>query len=479
MKKRFLLFLLLSCWQLTGHAANLVEVYRQALCNDPVYQAAIAQRNAVKTGVPLSIASILPHALFTMNPAVTRSGIAGSMLGGTNTFPFLPRNNTERTYTMRLTVTQTIFDFAKFYKIAGEVANAKGADATLNAALQNLMVRVANAYFDILKDEDDLAYADASKRAFKEQYDQMREQFKVGLKTTTDVYTAQASYESALATYIAAETKLANDRENLRVLTGVYYAHLSPLSEDFPLLKPNDHIEVWVNRALTQNWSIKASQYAVETAKQTIKQKMSGHFPTLEAQGMMDRIFDQNVNGYRAVLNRDGPGVQTDRQVGLNIVLPISEGGAVLAQTSQATYNYEIAQQQLEENIRQTINKTRQSYMNLIAGVSKITADKAAVKSAISSVRGIEESYRVGAETLVDVLIQQQKVYQTQTTYAQDRYAFIKNIFLLKQAAGTLSFEDLHAINNWLDTEPVKRVLQKKMHTKHLTSKQKNKSTAS
>lgn len=462
MKKRFLLLLILSIWQLSAHAADLIEVYSQALISDPTYQQAIAQRNMTQTGVPLSIASVLPNALFTMNPAVTRSGLAGSALGGTNTFPFLPRNNTERTYTMRLTITQTIFDFAKFYKIASEVANSKAADATLNAALQNLMVRVADAYFAVLKDEDNLAYAESSKFAFAEQYDQMRQQFKVGLKTTTDVYTAQASYESALATYIAAQTTLANDRENLRVITGVYYTHLIPLSPNFPLITPEpNEVAAWVDKALTQNWSIKASQYAVQAAKQTIKQKMSGHFPTLEAQGMLDRIYDQNVNGYRAVLDRNGPGVQVDRQIGLNINFPILAGGAVLAQTNQATYNYQITQQQLERTVRETVNKTRQSYLAILAGVSKIKADQAAVKSAISSAEGLEESYRVGAETLVDVLNQQQKVYQAQTTYAKDRYAFINNIFLLKQAAGTLSFEDLHAINHWLIEK--KQVKDKKL----------------
>lgn len=470
MKKKFLLLIIFCCFQVNSYAADLIEVYQQALCSDPIFQQAIAQRLVTKEGVPINVATILPNISFFANPSLTRSGFSGSAYSKIpNDGSISPRNNTARTYNMRLLITQTVFDFAKFARIKGALATSRGADATLNAALQDLMIRVSKAYFAVLKDEENVAYAEASKLAYAEQLDQVRQQYNVGLKTITEVYTAQASYDSALALYIAAQTTLMNDRENLRVITGCYYPHLLTLSENFPLITPAPaDIEQWVAIALCQNWTIKATRYDVLTAKQNIKQQIAGHLPTINVQGMMDRLYTNNINAYNTLNQRQGPGTQTDRQIALNINVPIFSGGGVIAQTNQAIYSYKAAQQQLEQVIRQTINTTRQSYLGVTSGISQIEADKQAIKSSISSLEGMEESYKVGTETLVDVLNQQQKVFQAQTQYATDRYAFVNNILALKQAAGTLSIEDLCALNVWL----VEKTNRPTLHAGYLHDKE-------
>lgn len=454
MKIKICALLLSFSWAVSAHSADLDEVYQQALCSDPTFQQAVAQRLATKENVPISAASILPNLALTFNPSITRTGFAGSLYQsttGSSANTTQPRNNTQRAYDLALTLQQTVFDFGKFSALSNSYALSKGADATLNAALQNLMLRVAAAYFSILLDEDNVAFTEASKKAYYEQLEQSREQYKVGLKTVTDVYTAQAAYEASVALYIGAKTTLSNDRENLRVITGVYYDHLAPLSEKFPLVKPNpSEVDLWVKSALAQNWTIKSSQYSVEAARDTVHQAFAGHLPTLNVVGVMDRQYTNNINNYNTFNVRNGPGTQSDRSVQLNLTVPLFSGGGVTAQTNQATYNYEIAQQGLEQTIRSTINVTRQSYLNVVAGISQISADQLAIKSAISSLEGIRASYRVGTETLVDVLNQQQKVLQNQTKYATDRYAYVNNILTLKQAAGTLSFDDLHAVNKWL-----------------------------
>lgn len=455
MKLRVFALTTLSLWQINAHAADLIEVYKQAQLCDPTFQQAVAQRLSTKEGVPISLAAILPNLSVSANPTVSRYGYAGTnydtVTGGSSGSFVLPRNLTQRTYTLNLSLNQTIFNFAQFYTVEQQLDLSKAADATLNAALQNLMVRVANAYFSILKDEDNLSYANASKIAFAEQLDQIKQQYNVGLKTQTDVYTAKASYDMAVSTYISAETTLSNDRENLRVITGVYYPHLSALSEDFPLLSPEPRdINQWVETAQRHNWQIAAQRYNVASLRQVVKAQMAGHLPTVTLEGSLSRQYAENINGYATFSQRNGPGTTNDKAIGLDINVPLFAGGGVIAQTNQAVYNYQVAQQQLELTFRNTINATRQSYMNIVSGISQVDADKQAVKSTISSLDGLEASYRVGTETLVDVLNQQQKVFQAQTQYATDRYAFVNNVLALKQAAGTLSFADLCGINVWL-----------------------------
>lgn len=448
MYKRTLILLCLFCYQITANAANLLEVYQQALYSDPIYQQAISQRLATKEGVPISLSALLPTLAMTANPSVTRSHFSGANTGGIG---LVPRNNTVRYYELALTATQTVFNYSQFVTVARQIATSKAADATLNAALQNLMTRVASAYFAVLRDEDNLSYSEASKLAYAEQLDQVREQYKVGLKTITDVYTAQASYDTSVANYIAAQTTLSNDRENLRVITGKYYPKLAALSDDFPLISPHPtDVEEWVRRTQMQNWSIRSSQYAVEAARQNIRQQFGGHLPTVTVQGQYDKIYTDNINKYVNIASRNGPTTEIDKQLMFNINVPILEGGAVVAETQQAVYNYNLSQQQLEQVVRNSINTARQSFLGVIAGISQVSADKQAIKSSISSLQGMEASYQVGTETLVDVLNQQQKVFQAQTQYATDRYSFVNSILALKQAAGTLSFDDLRAINAWL-----------------------------
>lgn len=446
--KKLLIILISSLSLQTANAADLLEVYQQALTSDPVYQQAVSQRLATKEGVPISLASLLPNIGLSYAPGVTRSGFAGAnVVTGSS-----PRNNTLRFYNLSLSLTQTVFDYSQFMTLASAIDISRGADAILNSALQSLMTRVASAYFAVLKDEDNLSYSEATVAAYKEQLDQVKEQFKVGIKTITEVYTAQASYDSAVADFIAAQTKLTNDKENLRVITGRYYDHLAPLSENFPLISPNpQNVEEWVKTSLEQNWQIKSAQYNVDSARQIIRQQFGGHLPTATMTVSANKAYTENNNAYKQALNeRDGPSTQSDRTIMFNLNLPIFSGGGVVAQTDQAIYNYEVAQQQLEQTQRGTVNTTRQSYFGVISGISQVKADREAVKSTISSLQGMEESYNVGSETLVNVLNQQQKVFEAQVQYATDRYAFVNNFFALKQAAGILGFDDLRAVNVWL-----------------------------
>ena len=449
--KKIILMLALACTQ-SVHATDLLEVYQDALSSDPIYQQAISQRLATKEGVQISLASLLPNLTLNYQPAVTRSGFSGTNVSTGSS----PRNNTVRNYTVALTLNQTVFNYSEYMTVTSALALSNGADAILNSALQSLMTRVAKAYFAVLQSEDNLSYSEAAMLAYKEQHDQAKQQYEVGLKTITNVYTAKASYDSGIADYIGAQTRLTNDRENLRVITGKYYPHLSSLSENFPLVTPNPQdVEEWVKTSLRQNWAIKSAQYNMESSRQIVRQQFGGHLPTVALQGTVDRSYGANINYYQQTLNeRNGPSTQTDRQIMLNVTLPLISGGAVVAQTNQAAYNFQTAQQQMEFVQRSTVNTTRQTYFGVTSGISKVNADREAVKSSFSSLQGMEESYDVGTETLVNVLNQQQNLFKAQIQYASDRYAFVNNYLALKQAAGTLGFDDLRAVNVWLLDKP-------------------------
>ena len=443
---RKILLLFGACLSLTlftnANAADLLEVYRDALCSDPTYQQAVAQRLSNREAVPISLSNLLPGLNAVAVPSISRSTSSGSGTdGGTAT---------SRGYTFTLTLTQTIFNFADFANLAGAHATAKQADATLNYAAQNLMTRVAAAYFQILQDEDVLRANIINKDSFAKQLDQIKQQYQVGIKTITDVYTAEASYDQAFSEYITAQTQLSDDRENLRAITGKLYPNIAKLSEKFPLISPQpESIESWVNTAQRQNWSIRSARFAADAARMNIKQQFGGHLPTVTAQANYDINYVDNFGG-TLPLNFPGSNQTHTKSAQLNINIPLVQGGLVVAQTQQAKYNYQVAIQQFELQLRSTINTTRQSYLGVIAGISKIKADRQTVKSTISSLEGMQAGYSVGTEILVNVLNQQQKVFLAEEQYAIDRYAYVNSLLALKQATGTLCPEDLQAINAWL-----------------------------
>jgi outer membrane protein len=455
MKKSLLLITLLSISS-TLNAADLIQVYQQALFSDPVYQQAVSQRLADNENAPIARSVLFPQAAINGGPSLSKfrqNAAQGSPAIAT----------TSRGYSFTLSLSQTVFNYTQFKTLSGANAISKEADATLNAATQSLMLRVAQAYFTVLKDEDNLIYNEANKKAFNKQYDQINQQYKVGLKTVTDVYTAKASYDTASAAYIAAQTTLADDKENLRAITGNIYPTLATLSKRFPLISPQPaDMDEWVQTAEQQNWSIKAAQFANIAARENVKQQLGGHLPTVSVQGAYNVAYNNNLTG-SPVTTSAGGSVQeptpflpptkahtSDASVTLNLGVPIFQGGLVVAQTNQARYNYQTSTQKLEQAIRGTINTTRQSYLGVMSGIQQINADKQAIKSTISSMEGLQAGYRVGTQTLVDVLNQQQKVFQAETQYATDRYAYVNNLLSLKQAAGTLSEVDLQAINAWL-----------------------------
>ncbi len=417
------------------YAADLLTVYQDAIENDAVLRAAKAQLLSNKELLPQAYSFLLLNS--DMTASAGRRQAKGSFISGT-------QNQTNRNLLINLT--QPVFDVANWSNVSVAKASVKQAHAVYIGTLQNLITRVATSYFLVLDAEDRLRFILAEKAAFERQLVQAKERFKVGLDPITNVYNAQASYDTTVADEIAARNNIQNQLENLRVITGIRYDSLQPLRKKTPLETPNPNdVEEWVEVARENNLNVIATRFASLSAKATINVNRANHLPVISAFGDYSDTFLSNstvasTNTYSRFW-----------EIGMQIAMPIYTGGFISSQVRQSRYDYQTTLETLESAYRTAVNDTHQRYNDVVAGISKIRADRQAIISNESSVKSNEESFKVGTRTIIDVLNAQQLLTEAQQVHATDQYAYILNILSLKEAAGVLTIQDLTEINNWLD----------------------------
>lgn len=418
----------------SAYADNLMQVYNQAAQSDPIFAQAESTWRSQKLNLPIAEAGYLPQVSVAANAgryyAITRPQVV----------PVPGAYSWQYGYT--LTATQPVFNLAVWSQIKGASAGVKAATATYLAAQQSLMQRTATAYFNVLQAYDQLRYTVANKRAVWQQLVTAREQFRVGLIAITDEYDARSKYDQVVAQQIAAQNNLNIQLENLRAITGRSYSSLSGLGIHLPLVSPKpNNIDLWVSTANKQNYSIKAQNYNVIAAMDTIKQQDAGNYPTVGVQG---QYADLHVS--------DNPFSYAQDQANLGLALSYApiQGGLVIASTKQARYNYATAAGLLEQTHRQVVNQARSSFLSVLSNVSQIKADKQSIISAQNAFEATEAGLKVGTRTMVDVLSALTTLYQAEQRHANDQYAYINNLIALKAAAGTLSVKDLVVINSWL-----------------------------
>jgi len=454
MKSRWLKYLaglLLVSVVLPLQAANLMDVYYEALHSDPTFKQAEADWQSAKEDLPIARSNLLP-----------RFDIIGNYEKQYKHSPFLPLrvgNGRNYNYGYTLALTQPIFNFPAWNAIKGAKARVKAATATYAAAAQDLMVRTARAYFIVLQAYDQLRYTVARKRAVHEQLLTAKERFKVGLIAITGVYDAQSVYDQTEATKIADQNKLNDAVEKLREITGRHYYRLVGIRRSVPLVKPlpND-IGRWVQVAEHQNYSLRAQAFAVQAARETVKQQSAGWMPQLDFVGQYAQNYNTSL-----------PFVPKTRQetglAGLRVDFPLIQGGLVTAQTRQARYDYLSQSSQFQFVHRSVVSETRQSFLGVITGIKKIIADVQTIKSAQNALDATKAGYDVGTRTMVDVLDDLTALYLKQQQYSDDQYTYIVDTIELKANAGTLSAPDLEKINAWL-TKRVKLNLPKAAYSK-------------
>ncbi len=416
-------------------AEDLMDVFSLSLKSDPQLLAEAASRLAVGELDDQAMANFLPQMDLSATTNKTWVDASAQNFGGQTDY-----NN--HGYTLSLV--QPIYRRENFVqKNQAEIA-IDGATASYAAAEQSLILRVAERYFAVLGAEDDLTFALAEKAAIAKQLEQIQQRFDVGMATITDVTEAQAAFDLASAAVIEAENALANANEQLRETTGKYVDDLAELEEESPLVSPEPaNINEWSETALAQNPSIMVARANVNTAEQNIELQKSGHYPSLDlvAQKNYDSQSDGNFSGSSKT--------HTD-VIGIQLNVPIYEGGAVVSRTREASYRLDEAMQNEEQQRRFVTRQTRESYNGVISGISRVQALKQAVVSNEKALESTQAGYEVGTRTTVDVLNARRNLFSARRDYARSRYDYILNTLRLKQAAGIVTVEDLQQINTWL-----------------------------
>lgn len=458
MKFIHLTFFVALALPLSGKADSLLEVYQQALQSDPLIHEADARRMAAAETAPQARGALFPQ--LNANANYGTSDAQGNQLiidsTGVNSVPFTSESDAQG---WDIGIRQTIFRWDQVVTLKQAHKIVAQAEADYEAAQQDLMIRVATQYFEVLSAEDVLTAVHADRLAIGRQLEQARQRFEVGLIAITDVQESRAAYDSSVANEISAKRSLAAAREALREITGEYADSLSAPEESFPLVSPNPETETsWVDLAMTQNLAVISSRLGEQVARDEISFRRTGHYPTLDL--VAGRSYSESTGD--SAFSTPG-GIQSfptesDRignSISLQLTVPIFSGGRVSSRVRQAVYLHRASQEQLQRVVRATERQTRDAYLGVLAEMSRVNALAKAVESSETALEATQAGFDVGTRTIVDVLRSQFLLYQAITDYYRSRYAYIGNVLLLKQAAGTLQVQDLEEIDrNLVDRRP-------------------------
>jgi outer membrane protein len=428
---------------LNVQAADLLQIYKDALGNDPVYASARAAMVAGEEKVPQGRSGLLPVVVaggsyfdygLTYLPSMT-----GQQASGGNFAAHFPQS----AYSVQLT--QPLFRMANWEQYQIGVLSAASTEALFAQAREDLMLRVAQAYFDVLTSQDTLASIQANKVAITEQLAQAKRNFEVGTTTITDTNEAQSRYDLAIAQELAAQNDLEIKRTALEQIIGKPPGDLAPLRAGVKLTLPEPaQMDKWVDSAEHENFSVVGQQINVEIAQRTVKMNRAGHYPTAD---LVAQYQHTNLGGDNILYP---PGIENQTGVGVQWSIPIFSGFMVNSKVNEAVALEDKAQQDLENARRTAAQLARQSFLQVSSGLAQVTAYEAAEVSSKSSLASNQLGYQVGIRINIDVLNAQQQLYTTQQTLAKARYDTIVNGLRLKSAAGSLKEDDLLAVNGLL-----------------------------
>jgi outer membrane protein len=417
-----------------ARAADLVNIYRDSLVADPVYQSARATYNATLERLPQARSQYLP--LIAGTASVFRNEVDRQIAGDLS--------YTTKTYAV--TLSQPVFRMQNWIAIGQARRQVMQAEAVLANAQMDLMLRVAAAYFDVLLAQDNVALSETQKSAISEQLAQAKRNFEVGTATIVDTLEAQARYDQSTAKEVVDKNDLEVRRRALQVLLGKIPDGLTPLREplELSLPQPND-IEAWVKAATDSSYTIAIARANVEIAKEEVDRQRAGHYPTLDLSASYARA-DNPVSAVPGVI---GPLTNTG-SIGLVLGVPIYSGGLTQSRVREAIALRDRSEQDLESAQRNVAQNVRQNFLNVSNGIAQVRALEQALTSIQSQLDSTILGRDVGVRTSVDVLNAQQQVFQTRRDLQQARYNYLQSTLRLKAATGTLTEPDVEAVNRTL-----------------------------
>ena len=436
---RALLLALLAAASLASAAhTDLLGALDAAEQSDPLYRQAQQQALAIAEEIPQARAQLwLPNINFTAGISHVEQSLSGGFsLAGSDNSPTYANKE------YRINLAQPVYHHDRYVVLRQADKRLRQAQYAVLAARQDLMLRVAERYFNQLAAHDSLVFAKAETESLKSQLDQARERFEVGLIAITDVQEAQAGYDRAQAAQIGAENEVENANEALREVTANYDLDLAPLGESLPLVVPEPlDIDRWTATALERNLGLAAATMAADIAHEEIRRQYAGHYPSLDIVG---------GHSFNRQGGRFGNSSLEQNDIGIQVTVPLYEGGQVVSRTRGAEHQSEAAIERLEQTRRAVHRETRQAYLGVVTKISSVKAFAQAVVSSQTALESTRAGFEVGTRTAVDVVAAERSLYQSKRDYSRARYDYIIETLRLKQAAGSLQLDDLMAANSWL-----------------------------
>jgi len=439
------LLLGLACLPLAAHAEDLLDAYRQAVANDPVLSSASAAQRVTAENVPQARSALLPQLSLGLGLEQIHGG-NGSVTSANGNVVSTEGAGRTRERDLGGTLNQPLLDVAAIAQLRAAHASRDAGDQVYRAAAQQLCVRVASAYFNVLVAEDELDVFRSYEDAYKQEFDQSSVRFKNGLAMASDVSQSQAYYLYIKSQRIGAEAQLKDARRALEQITGTPTGELKRLRDDLPLVPPQPaEAKAWIDAAMHSNPAVLAADYTVSADRHRVAAARAGHLPTLDATLQYGKfgVWSSAVPGAAAY----GPGVTT---IGLTLNVPIFSGGLTRSQVRQALAQRDEDEGTLESQRRQAARDASNYYNLVVDGIEQVQVARTSVDAARKAVASMRAGYEIGTQSLTNVVVAIETLANVQTEYSYVRHQFVLNKLLLKQAAGTVDVGDLEDVNRLL-----------------------------
>src|SRR6188768_1017478 len=469
---RRLLALGLGCLvSVTAYSEDLLTIFDQAVVNDPTVREAEFNRKATREARPQAWAAYLPQigGRWTKSEADASRRSVEPVLVPTDpanptTSPLIIQRvgqngaGSPETTQWQLQLTQSIFNWGQLVQLKQAGRVALQADADYGNAQQDLAVRVATRYFDVLAALDNVQSQQASLDAISRQLEQADKRFEVGLIAITDVQEARAARDTAAADLIAAKRQYATSQELLREITDMQYASLSVPRGTMPLAVPEPaDPQKWVEASMEQNLSLASSRLGAEIARDDVRTAFGGHLPTVDL--VVGKSHNESADikdfppapGFAGDSAPSSTDIDTDKSISLQVQVPIWSSGGTHSRVKQESYRWQAAKQRVERVSRETERTARDAYLGVMSEISRVQALQQALESSRTSLKATEAGYDVGTRTAIDVLAARQALVRAYTDFSRSRYDYMLNVLRLKQAAGLLDRKALEEVNTWLE----------------------------